>query len=615
MYIIKEKKRSGEKDYSYYWLVEAVREGKKHHRKKLLYLGNIDISESERANLGKLIEYKLANKPMITKFSEKLERLSDKAVKEYRAKWESTPAIKKASGSKTYIEFDPDSLDHSISRSAGTETIALEFYKRLNFDSIFTKCGFNFAEKDLCKAVILGRLISPGSDLHTYTWLNQESMLPEFLPSMQDTIPFNPIYEIGDKIYNHKETIEYELRNSIKSVFPGEDKLFLYDLTNTYFESSKSNSEICKRGKSKEKRKDCPLVTLALVVDQNGFPVYSKIFKGNQSEPATLNEILKKVYDNQNNLIMMMLKPSIIMDRGIATKDNIAFLEQNGYSYFVVERKNDVKNYEKEFSEKDEFTKYETSKKDWILLRKITGLATDKVLVISSGKAHKEKSIVNKKEKRFLEDANRLITSNKKGYLKDYDKINIRIGRLKERYGEITNGYSFKLKKESDDQKKVDEIQLTVAKKKLLKKEYAGHYVIRTNKKDLTAKEIWDFYMNLSKVESSFRSLKSELGTRPIYHQKDDRIEAHLFISVLAYYLLRSITFSLNEMEYHKSWSEIRDVLRMHIRSTIYYTDKIGNHYQVRMTGKPEEEAKKIYDLLNIKVKRYKKVKKIRTRV
>jgi transposase len=148
----------------------------------------------------------------------------------------------------------------------------------------------------------------------------------------------------------------------------------------------------------------------------------------------------------------------------------------------------------------------------------------------------------------------------------------------------------------------------------VLKKEYAGHYVIRTNKKYLTAKEIWDFYMNLTGVEASFRSLKSELGTRPVYHQKDDRIEAHLFISVLAYYILRSIIFSLNQKDYHKSWSEIRNVLKMHIRSNIYFTDRNGNDYQVRMTGKPEEEAKKIYDLLKIKLNRYKIVKKMKAR-
>jgi transposase len=490
----------------------------------------------------------------------------------------------------------------------------LEFYNRLGYDNIFTQCGFNAAEKDLCKAVILGRLISPGSELHTYKWLKGESMLSEFLPTMKGEIPFNPLYLIGDKLYNNKDTIENKLRENTKALFPGEDKVYLYDLTNTYFESNKSKSNICKRGKSKEKRADCPLVTLALVVDQNGFPVYSKIFKGNQSEPATLAGILKKVYEQQNDLLTMLLKPAIVMDRGIATKNNIAYLEEHDYSYFVIERKNDVKNYEKEFSEKAKFTRYETSKKDWILLRKITGATTDKVLVISSGKTHKEKSIVSKKEKRFLEDANKLITSNQKGSIKDYNKINIRIGRLKERYGAITNSYSFVLIKNPDNPKKVKAIKLASTKKKVLKKEYAGHYVIRTNKKYLTAKEIWDFYMNLTGVEASFRSLKSELGTRPVYHQKDDRIEAHLFISVLAYYILRSIIFSLNQKDYHKSWSEIRNVLKMHIRSNIYFTDRNGNDYQVRMTGKPEEEAKKIYDLLKIKLNRYKIVKKMKAR-
>ena len=599
-------------------MAESVSKGKKRQLKKLLYLGNLDISEDERQILGKLIEFKLANKPIINKFSDKIETISDNAVQAYKAKWENAPVNNKVIADegkkKEYVEMDTDSLDHTGSRTAGAETLSLEFYQRLGFDEIFTQCGFNAAEKDLCKAVILGRLISPGSELHTYKWLKGESMLSEFLPTMKEDIPFNPLYLIGDKIYDKKAAIENKLRLKTKALFPEKDKVYLYDLTNTYFESSKTKSKICKRGKSKEKRTDCPLVTLALVVDQNGFPVYSKIFKGNQSEPATLAEILAKVYENQNDLITMFMKPAIVMDRGIATDDNVTYLEEHDYSYFVIERKNDVKNYEKEFSEKAKFARYETSKKDWILLRKITGESTDKVLVISSGKAHKEKSIVNKKEKRFLEDANKLISSNNKGYIQDYEKINIRIGRLKERYGSITNSYRFELKKDSANPKKVKSIKLASTKKKMAKKEYAGHYVIRTNKKDLTAKEIWEFYMKLTGVESSFRSLKSELGTRPVYHQKDDRIEAHLFISVLAYHILRSITFSLNKMDYHKSWSEIRNILKMHIRANIYYTDRDGNNYKVRMTGKPEEEVNKIYDLLKIKLHRYKIITKMKHR-
>jgi len=612
MYIINKGKvnKKGNKR-NCFWLVESVRNGDKTNLRNLLYLGNIDIAENERATLGKLIERKIKKMPLTCKFSEKLETMSDAAVLKYNLKWNTPSEISEKNDKTEYVELDLNSLDHSQSRTAGSEIIALEFWKRLGFSQVFDKCGLKPEQIDLAKAVILGRLISPGSELHTYNWLKRETILPEFLPSMKKSIPFNALYEIGDMIYSNKSTIEYLLRHNLKKLYSQTDIIFLYDLTNTYMEGRKVNSKLCKRGKSKEKRTDCPLVTLALVVDQDGFPVYSRIYRGNQSEPATLQDILAEVYENQDSLLTEMMKPAIIMDRGIATKSNMAYLHENDYSYFVIERRNEVTDYEKEFADKDKFTSYEVSGKGEICLRKIVDEDCTRVLVHSSGKKKKEDAIINRKESRFLEDVEKLIKSNKKGSIKNHDKITLRIGRLTERYGSIASIYKFTLVKEDNDLARVKEIKISKSKKSLAKKDHAGCYVIRTDKKDFSAKEIWDFYMNLTKVESSFRALKSELGTRPVYHQKDSRIEAHLFISVLAYYLLRSITYELGKKDYHKSWNGIRDIMRMHTRATINFRNKDGYNYHVRITGQPEKDMKELYDLLNIKFKRFIKKRRI----
>ena len=119
--------------------------------------------------------------------------------------------------------------------------------------------------------------------------------------------------------------------------------------------------------------------------------------------------------------------------------------------------------------------------------------------------------------------------------------------------------------------------------------------------------------MSLTEVESAFRSIKTELGTRPIYHQLDSRIESHLFISVLAYSILKSITYKLNQKNYKKSWKEIREVLRTHMRSTIIQNDKKGTVYSIRVTGIPEIKAKEIYDLLEINISPQRIIKRIRS--
>ena len=140
----------------------------------------------------------------------------------------------------------------------------------------------------------------------------------------------NAIYEIGDTLLTHKKQLENELRKQEETLFPQEHALLLYDLTNTYFEGGASKNTSAARGHSKEKRSDCPLVTLALVVDNRGFPIFSQIYKGNQSEPETLKEILKRLYVEDETLFKETL-PTIVMDRGIATKNNLQLLKEKNY--------------------------------------------------------------------------------------------------------------------------------------------------------------------------------------------------------------------------------------------------------------------------------------------
>ncbi len=613
MFIIKKEIKNNKtgKIYTYLQLMETVQTDKGPKPRMLVHIGDFDLSVEEQKILAVIIENKIKGN-QILKFTEKLEKIADIAYIKYNNKItgqvQNKPEIQKGKN----VEVDLDTTEMTQSRFAGSELVGIEFWNRLKFDEVLQSCGFSQKETDLAKVVILGRLISPGSDLHTHRWVNEQSVLVEYLKTCFSRISKDNIYEIGDMLYLHKGQIERKLRSNVKSLYPYIDKVYLYDLTNTYFEGNKVGSELCKRGKSKENRTDCPLVTLALVVDQEGFPVYSKIYKGNQSEPATLKEVLQEVFSHRQNLQEIFQKPSIIMDRGIATSENLSYLKNEGYSYFVIERKNLVKDYASEFSDLTGFEEYKDKSKQSIFIKKTEDSDSVKVLVFSTGREKKEKAIVNHQEANFLEDSSNLIKSNFKNTIKNIDKINIRIGRLKERYGAIAGKYNFVLITEEKDQQKVKEIKIEKTDKNPLKDDYAGCYVIQTDHKDLTGKEIWDFYMTLTEVESSFRSIKTELGTRPIYHQLDSRIESHLFISVLAYSILKSITYKLNQNNFRKSWKEIREDLLTHMRSTIIQHDKKGTAYSIRITGTPEKKAKEIYDLLEMKTSSHRIIKRIR---
>ena len=336
-------------------------------------------------------------------------------------------------------------------------------------------------------------------------------------------------------------------------------------------------------------------------MDQDGFPMVSKIYSGNQSEPHTLLEVLTELKDSEDS-IDRFTPPAIVMDREIATKDNIHLLEREEYKYFVVERPNSLKEFASEFISLAGFTESKDNHQGKLYLKKIVSAAKAKVLVYSEARAIKERGKTTSWEQNFLEEINHLNSSIQKGNINKADKIWVKIGRLKEKYGSTATNYEIQLQSNSSDPRRVESLIITDLHKKSCKSEFPGCYVIETNYTDFSVEEIWKFYMNLNEVESAFRNLKTELGTRSIHHQKDGRIEAHLFYSVLAYAILKSITYKPSLKDVHISWQSIKQILKTHMRTDTIFNTTDGYRVQIRQTAQPEEEAKKIYSLLDINI-------------
>jgi len=592
-------KKSG-KVYSYYRLVESVAVEGTVKQRTVLYLGKLDLSKDQLKILAKLIESRIHGKTETVFFAE-LSDLADSFYLKYQAKLEKE--AKQVAKAKTadYREIDITTVSTEDHRSYGSEFVLNSFWKKLKMGQILSSAGFSNKEKAISKALILGRIISPGSELHTYNWYQNRSSLNEFSGYDLSNTGKDSFYTVGDMLYNCKDLIEPQLRKNIQEEYSLKDTIYFYDLTNTYFESSKAGSKLADFGHSKEKRYDCPLVTLALVVDKQGFPIYSKIYEGNKSEPQTLSEVLEKVI--KNNYSSSVCKPefSIIMDRGIATSDNIQYLKENGYSYFVIERRNSVKDFKSEFSDKTNFVEYKTSEKKSVFLHKIESENTAKVLVYSIGKEIKEKAIIQNKEQHFLEDLDKFIKSNSQGNIVRSDAVHQRIGRYKQKYGAIASSYNIKLIFDQERSDRVVSISYTKNKRKVPpKKEFAGCYVIETDKNSYSAKTIWDTYMGLHHVESAFRAMKSELGTRPIFHQNDSRIRSHLFISVLAYSFLHSVEHELKKSNYKKSWESINKTLSTHQRSTVLLESKTYKLIKIRVSSKLEKSHKHIYEKMKL---------------
>lgn len=608
-YVTKNKKTGA--IYINHRLVESYRTEKGSKQRIIMHLGTLSIDKSKWKRLAACLEARY--KGQISLFEEDPEIITEvaNAIQHYEFTQEKEADKKSQEHDPEMMTIDINSLTFTKSRSLGNELVANTMWKKLKFDEILRKCQFNNKEMALAQAVIIGKLICPSSDIGCFEWLKNRTSLIEMLPFNLENIGKDSIYEIADKLFIHKEYIESALRKQETKLFPNKSTIFLFDLSNTFFEGSCQKNSLAKHGRSKEKRSDCPLVAFALVVDSEGLPVLSQIYEGNQSEPKTLEGILDKVY-TEGEILLKELLPTIVMDRGIATKDNIDLLKNKKYPYIVIERRDSRQDFIEEFNniEADfEKIREDSSEKNnrSVYVKKILSEETCKVLCYSEARRHKEESIYTLKETRFIEDLTNLQKSVINGNIKLLNKVYEKIGRLKEKYPSIAKYYDIKVisndKRLKITNKKAIAVNINWKKKanKEEKHNLTGCYVLETSHKNLTARKTWELYMALSKVESAFRSIKSDLGVRPVYHHSAERTKAHIFISILAYHLLISIENTLKKKDYRKSWETIRKILSTHLRSTAIFKDENAITHSMRSSGLPEICHQEIYKLLDVK--------------
>jgi len=594
-------------EYVTHRLVESYLTDKGPRQRIIMHLGSLDLPKDQWRHLASILEARLAGQYSLTEDDQELSRLADRLIKHHEYVATQTKDKEERRKSATIVGIDLNSVQTTGNRTLGPELVANAFWKRLGFDQILSGLDFDEKSIDVAKSLIIGRLLAPGSEYSTWEWFQKRSCLPEFMATDIRNLGKDSFYAIGDSLYENKINIETALQSREEELYSLTRAVVLFDLTNTYFEGSALGNTLAKRGKCKSNRTDCPLVTLALAVDSMGFPLFSQIYGGSQSEPETLETVLKRLFPEGKPLFAEYV-PTIIMDRGIATKDNIALVKETfGLPYTVIERRAVEKEYIAEFeTARDSFEKItdpEEKKQgkdtEAIYVKKIDSEQASRILVFSEGRKQKETAMDTVKEKRFLEDLNRLNKSVTKGSIQQKDKVAERVGKIKAKYPSVQRYYTIDIA--CDNKEKAIELSVT---KNPIRDERAiltGCYVIETTNTELSACDIWHQYMLLSHVEAAFRDMKSDLGVRPVYHQKAERTAAHLFIAVLAYHLLVSIEHELRVHGEHREWRTIRTLLSTHNRSTVVMTGKDETIYHIRVSGTPEAEQSAIYKMLSIK--------------
>ena len=589
----KSKKAQGKKRYIQHQLIESIRTPSGPRQQIVLNLGQLCLPEEKGKALANCIEGFLANQKTLFPGDPEIEAKARHYASQIRQeRLGSVQECLAAEEAAQYERVDVNSLITNDAKTVGSEHVAISQMNEYGFDKILHGLDFTKEQITYSKMLIVGRMVHPGSERETVRWVSETSGVGELLGA-EVKVYDTALHRTAVLLWENHAAIEQELSKRAREIFSLKETVILYDLTNTYFEGSKRGSKVARHGKSKERRNDCPIITLSLTIDEEGFPKQSKVWEGNVSEPDTLKDIILGLKKEDG---LFSGERTIVMDAGIATEDNIALIRKNGYKYVVVSRK---KSFEDSFWPEMDEEKVTLSDGKTTLSMKLVRTEEEAFLLChSEAKEAKEKAILSLKEQRFEQE----LLAIKEGLAKTkrqkkYDKIIERIGRLKERYN-VGNLYTIKV--EQADGKAID-LQFEKNDQAQAKEDAIGTYVLRTNRLDLRGEEISKLHRSLTTVEESFETMKGDLGLRPNFHHTDVPTIGHVHVTVLAYHILAGILKKLRTSGIYYDWNTIRNILATHIRVTTTMNTEDGHVIDVRTCTTPTEKQHMIYNKLHIK--------------
>jgi len=610
MYIREKIKTVNNKRYVQHQLLESVRTPDGPRQNVLLNLGILDLEKDKWKLLVNVIKEKLCNQNRFFQIDREIEKLAEhyvalileKRLQQASEKIEDIQEEHEKESRTQYESVDIHSVSTSNARTQGAEHIAIKQMDEYGFDNILRSLQFDDKQIVYAKMLIVGRMVHPASERETVRWINENSAIKELLRT-DVKVYDNALHRTAIKLWQHHEAIEKQLSKSAVKIFSLEESVILYDLTNTYFAGSKRGSRIAKPGgKSKERRNDRPLITLALTVDEEGFPKHSWLLDGNVSEPKTLERMLDELSEyTETNLFNS--RKTIVIDAGIATEDNLKIIKSKNYNYVGVSRK---RSYGDNFWDGSEEKQIKLSNDKTKLKIKIVRTDDEAFLLChSETKEAKESAILGRKLKKFEDGLKNLKDGLKKsGTQKKYSKIIERIGRLKEKYG-VGTLYDIEVKEKDGV---ATDIEFSKNSKGEAKECTAGEYVIRTNRLDLPDERISQIHRSLTRIEDCFCSMKSELGMRPNYHKEDDPTIAHISITVIAYHILSGILKKLRIGGINYRWETLRNILSSHVRITTSFNTENKETIHIRTSTIPTIKQREIYRKLKIRMKPLKRV-------
>ena len=592
---VKKQRSKDSKTFYQYNLVQAERIDGKPRQRVILYLGSDPLlrDPDNRKIVLNILKARIFGQSELFPDHppQELVELAGRYYKKYRLRYEQepdqAPSVPTARRQADYQSVDVNGVANRDPRTFGAEHLCRQVLEKLRIKQALLECGLNEEQATLALISIAGRALWGASEHKTAAWLAENSALIELM-GRSDPPGHKQLYAAADRLWEHRQAIDRFLYGRLTDMFGLQDRLVIFDISNTYFETRKSHSRLADWGRSKERRNDCPLVVFTGVINADGFIRHWRIYEGNKADDTTLPDMLADLQAHSHPCS----RPTIVMDAGIATDDNLALIRDKGYDYVCVSRKR-LADYP--LVEKSQrticLTDREKNKVELAVFRP-PGEPDTWMYVQSEAKRRKETSMHDKLAARFETSLQEIRSAlSKKGGTKKLEKVWERIGRAKEKYRTVSSRYRIDV---DHKEGKAVELHWSLKPDPAGEDKTGGVYFIRTSYPDPNEDQLWQIYNTIREVEATFRCLKADLNLRPVYHQKDERIESHIYLTILAYQLVNTIRYMLKQSGIHYDWNNIRRIMNTQFLATIELPTET-KRIQIRKPSAAARQVQEIY--------------------
>jgi len=424
-------------------------------------------------------------------------------------------------------------------RDFGDVWLALGLWKLLGLDKLLSECiaqGREEVSWSVVAAILtIGRFCEPSSELHIEDSWYKRTSLEDLLAVPHELINTDRLYAAMDRLLPCKDTIERHLKQRLGDLFDIKYNLLLYDVTSTYFEGECKDNPLAQRGYSRDSRPDCLQVCIGLAVTDEGMPIGHEVFAGNTHDSRTVEHIVTSMENKYGKADRIW-----VMDRGMVSEENLQFIREHGGSYIVGTPKCMLRQFERCLTDRD-WHEVQAG----VEVKLVRGDCGNETFILarSMERRQKEKAIHERFTERMEAALNKLKASADNGRLKNTDEAYMRLGRVKEKYWRAASAFEVRITpvKNPAGKKRLD------ISWKLNQKwsEWAvlseGCYMLRTNLTETDPAILWKRYIQLTEAEWAFRITKDELSIRPIWHQRAERVQAHILVSFLSYVMWKTL--------------------------------------------------------------------------